>query len=979
MALNFQKIDLNLRGLDEKTDDKQLEIGKFTELKNLWIDKTGEFQKRYGLANVSTSQTLSDPLYIADWFGKPVIFNDSGYTYVSSDGNSTTTDEKWIYGNYEFSNWSGQLGQSEYIDYAECSDYGVGGRLVEVDLAGSVTVTKLELSFYDNVSKRAFYKEQITTTQYKIIAATDRVFVFWVNGDEIEMDVFSGFDGSGNPSSTNTTIQATDSGLNIGMMDAAIAQGGNIVALFTSYQSTATTGRARIYSYNYSTSSLTTVDTSVGTKPTLIAIGERTNSEMNIAYFDSGLTYTVKYEKLTFPNTLSGPTSVATFAGETVDQLSTTYKSNDFIFVHRLNALTTPGGEVVEIYKLSGTWAVDKQLGNCRLASRAFSHVNGCGSNLLYFYIAKDFVDADRTNNGIACCYYENDYKIAVETLLPGTGKSLWSGSIPPPSVTDINFESYTTCFVVSAGTEDTAKIATRKYETNATFGYWKNTLLHNITPNLMSFDGLKNNIVGWNIYPAQTLSIASAGAGSAYAAGDYGVVACYERYDSQGNISRSAPSIVKSATLVASSGVDVELEPYPFFDKENDIDNVWLAIYRTEVDGSLYYLDGRIKLYDQSFTSGYYDRLDYSFQESDTDLISKPLLYTTGGIIEHIGPPSCKAFTVSKDRCWVVSAEDGRPWYSKSRLNLELPNFSDAFVLEYEGNAGLTALSPMDDKTILFGDDTIFAVYGVGPDETGNGNYEVQERATDLGTIQPKSLVYSLEGIYFMSYEGLQLLTPDLNVSWIGSAIVDQKSATIVNAFELKDRQQIWFCGDDGVTQVYDTYHRIWSNYESDFDTFFHASNVGLVPYFLAKKGVGNSLLVKESTSVYQDNSEDYECRMVSGWINLAGIQGYVKLKEFGILGEATSTAGNQLIFKIYNDFDDTLVETFTATTSVVGYSDRYQWGFKPKVRRLESFKFELSFTTSDSGFKISSVSLMAGMLPKIYKQKITRRVEGT
>ena len=72
---------------------------------------------------------------------------------------------------------------------------------------------------------------------------------------------------------------------------------------------------------------------------------------------------------------------------------------------------------------------------------------------------------------------------------------------------------------------------------------------------------------------------------------------------------------------------------------------------------------------------------------------------------------------------------------------------------------------------------DTIHAVYGNGPDDTGQGQpFIVDHLQTTVGCSDPESVVEIPEGLIFYSStaEEFYLIDRDLNIQNIGSAVQD-------------------------------------------------------------------------------------------------------------------------------------------------------------------------------------------------------------
>ena len=114
MALNYTPIPITLKGINEKTDDKQQVVGELRELQNMWMEKTGKLQSRYGLSELADS--LADNFNKTNQFASvsnwrddvvqwgPKSFRHIRYEPVSAiyDAGPTVTED-WESGKYDFS------------------------------------------------------------------------------------------------------------------------------------------------------------------------------------------------------------------------------------------------------------------------------------------------------------------------------------------------------------------------------------------------------------------------------------------------------------------------------------------------------------------------------------------------------------------------------------------------------------------------------------------------------------------------------------------------------------------------------------------------------------------------------------------------------------------------------------------------------------------------------------------------------------
>ena len=156
----------------------------------------------------------------------------------------------------------------------------------------------------------------------------------------------------------------------------------------------------------------------------------------------------------------------------------------------------------------------------------------------------------------------------------------------------------------------------------------------------------------------------------------------------------------------------------------------------------------------------------------SDAEILGNNLLYTTGGVVENIGPPAFSNITLFDDRLWGVTGEDPNLlWFSKQVIESTPVEMSDLFTLyvaptiSAQGSTGpITALSTMDDKLIIFKRDAIYYINGTGPDNTGSNNqYSASIFITaTVGCSNQKSIVFTPSGLLFQSDKGIWLLGRD-------------------------------------------------------------------------------------------------------------------------------------------------------------------------------------------------------------------------
>jgi len=135
---------------------------------------------------------------------------------------------------------------------------------------------------------------------------------------------------------------------------------------------------------------------------------------------------------------------------------------------------------------------------------------------------------------------------------------------------------------------------------------------------------------------------------------------------------------------------------------------------------------------------------------------------------------------------------------------------------------------------------------------------------------------------------------------------------------------------------------------------------------------------------SSYGDRNAPFSTVVESGWISLAGIQGFQRLYALSMLGERIGS--HRLKVELMYDFSDAVKDVFTVDgDSVVNgvfgtdaYGDEtpyggaedgvYRFVVKPRIQKCSSFKFRVSDEFPESapsgGFKLTHISIEVGVI---------------
>lgn len=433
----------------------------------------------------------------------------------------------------------------------------------------------------------------------------------------------------------------------------------------------------------------------------------------------------------------------------------------------------------------------------------------------------------------------------------------------------------------------------------------------------------------------------ANKAAGGAVVAGVYSYVACYVWRDANGVLHRSAPSppFLSQATESTNLTINVIVSTASLSGKvrnlslANAANPVMIELYRTTIGGTGPHY--RLTL-EPSYNvlANDHGAADVTLPDTKADsniasgspaitLASQAQLYTDTGELANIPPPAFITVATHRGRLVGIGPDLRTVWLSKdSTLDATLaPGFNEALTLAFTNDK--TALASLDEKLVVFGADKVDVVHGDGPDDKGENNtWVIQGVQTDVGCSNPRSVATCPLGCIFESTRGIELLTRDLQVVYVGSAIEDTLALfpTITSAVLVADAQEVRFTcvasnGSTGVVLAWDYAYKIWfvRKYKDSADTaatdipFVDAALIGGVYTMLTSGGQ----VYQETTSHKLDNGADWVERDVilapisPGGSGLA----WHRIKDVSVLG--TSTTNHDLRVSFARDYSASYEQT--------------------------------------------------------------------
>lgn len=892
MALQKQPVRINFsQGLDTKTDPNQVPIGRFLNLENTVFDTAGRLTKRNGFANITklpnteqtTLTTLNDNL---------LATGSNLYAY------SSNTDE-WL-----------DQGPVQPISLDTTPIVRSSANQTSVDCA--VSSSGLACLVYAEGSS-IYYQLTDSTTGQQVVSRTAlpatakhaRVFVLNKNFIITFLVTVAGLThlryiavpisnpGAPKPvQDISAVVESLDAGYD------AVVSNNNI---YFGWASSSTT-----VSIAYMTSTLV-VSASIALTGShyakLVSLAVDTTQSSPVLWISFWDNNTSNGYSAAFSPSLAqvlAPTQIIT--GQTLKQITSVAASmsaNVFYEVYNTyNYAPNAQTDYVESVTVSQAGTVGTPsviLRSVGLASKAFIAAND-NTYMLVTYGEVDqptYFLIDSTGSIYMRLAYSNGGGYIPTQVLPNVTEV--SGVYFTPYL----FKDFLT--TVNKGTNNPAGTPSNalytqtgvnlaKFTINSTGQYSSEIArtLHLTGGQLWMYDSIKPVEHGFHVWPENIAITTATGSGS-ITADTYYYVFCYEWTDNQGLLHRSAPSIpVKQITTTSSSTNTIKVPTLRLTAKTTP-NPVRIVGYRWSVSQQVYYQFTSITtpvLNDPSV-----DNVTITDTLADSAILGNTILYTTGGVVENIAAPANTVSTLFKNRLFVVDAEDRNLiWFSKQVIENTPVEMSDLFTIYVAptigtqgSTGGITALASMDDKLIIFKNNAIYYMTGIGPDNTGANNdfSDPVFITSSVGCDNPNSIILMQSGLMFQSSKGIWLLSRDLQTNYIGASVESYNSFPVMSVSSIPNTNQIRFIISNGKTLMYDYFYNQWA-------TFTNTSAISATIFqdrhtYLNVRGQ----VFQETPGEYLDGSVPVLMSFTTSWMNVAGLRGYERFYFMYLLGK--------------------------------------------------------------------------------------------
>ena len=474
-------------------------------------------------------------------------------------------------------------------------------------------------------------------------------------------------------------------------------------------------------------------------------------------------------------------------------------------------------------------------------------------------------------------------------------------------------------------------------------------------------------------------------------------VVAVYEWWDNRGQRHQSAPSLPLQFRVGAPAVTGIEVNTYGWLPKDTRV-----VLYRTVNNGTTFYRlpshsatqedEPGIRAYpyagSPALTGGatpgtvtispLYWWTPFVSVLQESALTSNEVLYTDGGVVPNEEPPSNTCIADWDGRVWVGGlSQKNQVAFSKTLRSNESVNFSDIFRLEVGSQLEkVVALQGMDDKLIVFKEDSIYVIYGDGPNDLGQGaTYRAQLVTSEQGCLGPKGVISTPKGVMFHNAAGIYMVTRSLQIEFAGARVEDTTTnRTVHGAALVPDRTQVRFMLSGGnYAVVYDYLLDVWYRFTN------HQSCAG----GSCEMWKGNFSFLNAGGAMKVQNAgylDDYAAgtgnyiptTLETAWIKSGDVEGLQRVYKALVLGELI--VGHTLTINVGFDYDSAYTDTKTWTPAELAALPRYQLEIRPSRQRCQAMRFRIQDTgtppAESQGYIMTYLMLEVGIQQGLYKR---------
>lgn len=943
----FQTIDIPLGGLNTKPDDYLIDPPGLAVLKDGQFDDVGGIQTRpqYQAILDSASNTIADIRKVAVYGDELVAFSkDKLWSYASGDGLWTERadylavklDEtpRFVTTGDQFDCDRAELGGVTMYCWSETTPSGTTSYVAAIDTATGAV-------------KKSPEALPVPSVRCRLTATSGRVHLTYIEGTQLRVRSYNPatltYSTSSRTAAANATLDVIVDPSDATMILVAVGLATKYELL--RYDETAT--------LDGSTTRTVTVSGAVAIaalSASVVAIGYNNGTAIKADIIDmdplavGGFLVQVAVD-----------IAVGTASSAAVNQISLAHDGAEFRAFWSAGETTTSTGWPLETNTFSnaGTPGTESSLVlRCGLASRAFVHDSevfvwaafaaASEGDLVgqlqnsYFLVRSDgLIVAKAVPTQAGGFSVSQGYLPNVQSL--GAGAWAWCGQyrrIIPLGEKQKGYEAKSLQDIVLQFDSDEARRVAQLGST-----------LYIAGGLVAQYDGQNVVELGFHTFPFALTIVPAAGTGLAEAS--YNWLQTWEWPNAVGEVDRSTTATIYTDGPFASPNLQANIQAVQLnlTAKVNATAKIWRTVGDAAVSAPFFLVTSKDPAstgdndYIENDPTAYFTST-FSDELADDALIKREPYPENGGLtLENLSPPAASIILATQDRL-LLAGIPGNPHrlvYSKLRGQGEVAAFHDALYLDLPPDGGpITALGFLNETLIIFKETAIYAVPGDGFDNNGGGQNYGPARIlnSDVGAESAEAVALTPKGLLFKSSKGWYLLNHGWSASYVGGPVCDFDDLAVQSISVMESQHQVR-CAVWQKTLVWDYLVDQWSEWTvANVDALVWNGTHHYI------NGTDNGLIAQASTHTGAGDLPQLDIE--TGWIKLAGLQGYKLLRHLMFLARYNGL--HRIRVRVAYDYDDTWIDDKVHTPTTTTAGEVIQFRHSTKRRRIQAFKVRLT-----------------------------------
>ena len=398
------------------------------------------------------------------------------------------------------------------------------------------------------------------------------------------------------------------------------------------------------------------------------------------------------------------------------------------------------------------------------------------------------------------------------------------------------------------------------------------------------------------------------------------------------------------------------------------------ILVYRTEGNGNIFYEVGSLPLLNEIGATGLQDEIAFVDMPPDhATVVNAAPLYPTDGTAQSGCFGSCTDLVKHQNKVFAAAIDDNV--YMSVPLTdgeaVRFPADTSEFQINFPGDASkLTAIEGNLDHFVMFTEDNGFFVSGRGPDRLGAGAFPAPRLfASGQGAKPGAAHTDSPVGVFYQGERGIYLVGRDMSINYIGASVEDRTSKLAVNMLRHDPTNEVRIMLSNAGTSsgsdqylIYNYYFQQWSRYTIAYTSSAHQiAEVYNGSSFQRLTADGKQW--EQSTTVFQDNSTNYDMVVDTGFISPSGILKKDRVYRFMYLGEYMGA--HEAEAQIYVDYKtgDEASPTLNITQAP---SDIYLYRVHMPSQKNRAIRIKLVLSGSTEAARLNGIAFEVGIRPE-------------